>query len=264
MKSQSKYRARFIKWREDWETRFEDWGTVHTTSKKKQRQGRLLAQFLIIFFIFITTVTLNNLLGWLLVSSQLDREYLSYDILAIIAFPGIWILNKHGHTVPAAHIIMFGSVIFGSLAYGIDNDGFVLVYLVLPIFLSSFILDPRWSFIFASISSIGYVSVHLIEALTYPFTIEAVLVFFTISAISNLSASILEEAIENSERSEAQYRELIERVPAVIYAAALDESKTRTYISPQIESMLGSTPTEYLNDPDLWKNRSTLMTSSVS
>lgn len=255
MKSQTKHHTRSFKWHESWASRFEEWMTVHTISRKKRRQGRLLAQFFAILMVFLITVTLNNLLGWLLASSTLDKEYLLYDILALIALPGLWVLNKRGYTVPAAHIFMLGSVLFGCLAYGIDYDGFALIYLVLPIFLSSFILDPGWSFIYACLSSFGYSSVYLNESFPYPFTFEAILAYFAISAISYLSASILEEAIENARRSEAQYRELVERVPAIIYTATTDEAKTRTYISPQIESMLGFTPTEHLNDPGLWRKQ---------
>jgi two-component system cell cycle sensor histidine kinase/response regulator CckA len=41
-------------------------------------------------------------------------------------------------------------------------------------------------------------------------------------------------------------------LPAVNYVAALDEARSKLYISPQIEEMLGFPPTEWLNDPGLW------------
>jgi len=252
---QIKRSSRFSKWQSSWESRFEDWMTVQTTSKKKLRQGSLLAQFFAILIIFLITVTLNNLLGWLLNPSALDREYLTVDILSLIAMAGLWILNKRGHTVLAAHISMIGSVIFGSLAYVIEHDSLALIYLAIPIFLSSFILKPGWAFVYAFLSSLGYGSVHLIASVSFPFTTEVVFVFFTISAISYLSASILEEAIENARRSEDQYRELVERIPAIIYTAILDKEKTRTYISPQIRKMLGFSPTEYLSDSKLWQKQ---------
>jgi PAS domain S-box-containing protein len=55
--------------------------------------------------------------------------------------------------------------------------------------------------------------------------------------------------------SENKYRTLVERIPAIIYIAALDEASTTTYISPQIEAMLGFSPFEYRDDPDLWRKR---------
>ena len=55
--------------------------------------------------------------------------------------------------------------------------------------------------------------------------------------------------------SEAKYRTLVEHLPAITYIAALDESSTTLYVSPQIEHFIGFTPEEYKGDPDLWRER---------
>jgi len=52
--------------------------------------------------------------------------------------------------------------------------------------------------------------------------------------------------------SEAKYHRLIEHIPAITYTAATDDAKTRLYVSPQIETMLGISQDEYLADSDLW------------
>ncbi len=49
--------------------------------------------------------------------------------------------------------------------------------------------------------------------------------------------------------AEARYRNLIEQIPAVVYA---DEGDRTTYVNPQIERILGVTPEAYKADPDLW------------
>jgi PAS domain S-box-containing protein len=49
-------------------------------------------------------------------------------------------------------------------------------------------------------------------------------------------------------RSEARYRELVERVPAVIYASTIDVPYATTYISPQIEALTGYTAEEWISD----------------
>ena len=51
--------------------------------------------------------------------------------------------------------------------------------------------------------------------------------------------------------SETSYRNLTERVPAIIYRAELDERGTTTYVSPAIET-LGYSPAEWLAQPSLW------------
>ena len=53
--------------------------------------------------------------------------------------------------------------------------------------------------------------------------------------------------------SEARYRSLVENMPAVTYTAALDEASTTTYVSPQIEALVGLTPEQYASDADAWR-----------
>lgn len=52
--------------------------------------------------------------------------------------------------------------------------------------------------------------------------------------------------------ADAKYRNLVEQIPAVVYAAAIDETSTTLYTSPQIEEMLGFPLDEWRQDPDLW------------
>ncbi len=61
----------------------------------------------------------------------------------------------------------------------------------------------------------------------------------------------LEAALTRAETSEAMYRSLIARLPAITYAEALDDGRTLS-ISPQIEALLGCSQEEWMADPLLW------------
>jgi PAS domain S-box-containing protein len=52
--------------------------------------------------------------------------------------------------------------------------------------------------------------------------------------------------------AEARYRTLVEQIPAIIYTAVIDEVSGTSYVSPQIEDILGFSPEEWLSDPELW------------
>ena len=54
------------------------------------------------------------------------------------------------------------------------------------------------------------------------------------------------------ELSETKYRTLVEQIPAITYTALPDKTSTALYISPQIEKLLGFSPSEYLADRDIW------------
>ncbi|MCL6641562.1 MAG: PAS domain-containing protein [Candidatus Rokubacteria bacterium] len=51
---------------------------------------------------------------------------------------------------------------------------------------------------------------------------------------------------------EDRYRMMVERGPAVTYIDAVDDAASTVYISPQVEELLGFTPQEWLEDPELW------------
>lgn len=48
------------------------------------------------------------------------------------------------------------------------------------------------------------------------------------------------------------YRRLVERLPAIVYASELGENGSWRYVSPQVEEILGYTPEEWLADSGLW------------
>src|SRR5690349_20907686 len=52
--------------------------------------------------------------------------------------------------------------------------------------------------------------------------------------------------------AEAKYRTLVEQLPLVTYIDALTATASGIYASPQIESLLGYTPDEWINDPEIF------------
>jgi PAS domain S-box-containing protein len=80
------------------------------------------------------------------------------------------------------------------------------------------------------------------------------------TAPSNANHSIPSEPkqailINDSLNLEAGYRALVEQIHAVVFMAFLDKGIGEAYVSPQIETMLGFSQEEWLNDPILWYNQ---------
>ena len=59
-------------------------------------------------------------------------------------------------------------------------------------------------------------------------------------------------AEEQAERSEARYRDLVERLPVIVYVDTDDEIPRSLYMSPNSTEILGYTPNEFLTQPDLF------------
>jgi len=52
--------------------------------------------------------------------------------------------------------------------------------------------------------------------------------------------------------AQTKYGALVEQIPAIVYVDVVDERMSTSYVSPQIEALLGITPEEYIDDPDMW------------
>lgn len=57
---------------------------------------------------------------------------------------------------------------------------------------------------------------------------------------------------EELQRAEARLRAIVEQLPGFVYTAFVDIEKGVSYVSPQIEPMLGYTPEDWYANPRLW------------
>lgn len=76
-----------------------------------------------------------------------------------------------------------------------------------------------------------------------------------IAKIQGLMYDITEQkrAESNLELAQQQYRALVEEIPAVVYLDPVDENESSIYVSPQVETILGVTPEEWLGNPTIWR-----------
>lgn len=65
---------------------------------------------------------------------------------------------------------------------------------------------------------------------------------------------VIAERVRELRNAEARYRAHVELIPAVTYIESLKTGET-VYVSPQVESMLGFSPQEWLDDPRRWSKQ---------
>ena len=74
--------------------------------------------------------------------------------------------------------------------------------------------------------------------------------------IPAIERELREVEIRRSQReAESRYQLLLERLPIIVYLNPVDLIHYTIYVSPQIESILGYTPKEWLADPKFWQSR---------
>jgi PAS domain S-box-containing protein len=63
------------------------------------------------------------------------------------------------------------------------------------------------------------------------------------------------ETRRSRHEAELRYKLLVEQLPIIVYVNPLDKMSSTTYVSPQIQTMLGYRPEEWLSDPEFWQKR---------
>lgn len=63
------------------------------------------------------------------------------------------------------------------------------------------------------------------------------------------------DARRSRREAETRYQLLVERLPMIVYLSPVDNMQHTTYVSPQIETILGYTPKEWLANPKFWQTR---------
>ena len=63
------------------------------------------------------------------------------------------------------------------------------------------------------------------------------------------------EFLEGLREAQETYRHLVEGIPAILYIDAVDDLSSNIYTSPQVEQLLGFTPEQWREEPNLWLTR---------
>jgi PAS domain S-box-containing protein len=63
------------------------------------------------------------------------------------------------------------------------------------------------------------------------------------------------DSADRIQKAEARYQTLVEQIPAVTFMASFENGLSEIYVSPHIETMLGYTAREWIDDPILWYQR---------
>jgi len=63
------------------------------------------------------------------------------------------------------------------------------------------------------------------------------------------------DSVGRIRKAEARYQTLVEQIPAVTFMASFENGLSEIYVSPHIETLLGYTAREWIEDPILWYQR---------
>ena len=243
---------------------------------KAEDQSRI-AGFLNTIILTLGSGALLYILIILAFSIPVQKSLLLLVASAVIFLIMLFILTRRGHLRLASTLLIAGLWIIQTLAVTMDGgvSSPTFVSYILIIIITSVLFGGRAGLVVSMLSAAAGAALIFAESrelLLTPlrstiagWTTHSIL-FVLVGIILALFNRDLKSALNNARQSantvraneealresEAKYRTLVERIPAIIYTAAVDESKTRLYVSPQVESILGFTPEEYLANSELW------------
>ena len=236
-----------------------------------------IAGFLYTIILTMGTGAVLYILIALIFSISVRASLLLVVASAVIFLIVLFILTRRGQLRIASTLLIAGLWIIQTVAVYIDGgvSSPTFVSYILIIIITSVLFGGRAGLLVALMSTAAGAALILAETrglLPSPFRSTVAgwathsMLFVLTGILLALFNRDLKSALKNAGRSadtiraneealresEAKYRTLVERIPAIIYTAAVDESKTRLYVSPQVERILGFTQAEYLADSELW------------
>jgi putative nucleotidyltransferase with HDIG domain len=174
---------------------------INTTDSDMERKGHLLGMFLILAGILIAYTTVENLIYFAM--HPASREYVAFiiqDVFVAVIFYGFWKLNESGKVQLAAYLSITLSVLSTITFYHPSYLEYMMIVFALPIAISSFIIRPSSSFIYAAFIAIVYTISSSLWDYGWQYNLTAVIALFALAFMTWVIAWRMENAIkENTE-----------------------------------------------------------------
>jgi PAS domain S-box-containing protein len=122
----------------------------------------------------------------------------------------------------ATHLTLAAMVLVITVVAILERHPPIFIAYAFPILVASFVLSPASSFLYAGLTTVGYAIVFLSGAVTTPFDFVRVMLLFFIAGVAFLLSSQFAHTVQEKDQSEADYRNLFERVPVGLYRTMPD------------------------------------------
>ncbi|HMD89196.1 MAG TPA: GAF domain-containing protein [Anaerolineaceae bacterium] len=221
-------------------------------SPQDKRRAQFLSIFALAVLALIVSLTIVNLVQWIISPSHELLYYVLGDLAGVLAFVVIWLLNRSGHLRLSAWFFLSILILSISFAFPISDLDKVFVLYALPTVAASFILTPNSSIYLALFSILGYSAAYFMSGVNTPYNYISTPTLFLLAFASWMISSRLEEALASAQESETKLLAMIEQNPAVVYIAEPGPYGKWEYVSPQIEHLLGFSVKEWQDNVEMW------------
>jgi len=195
---------------------------VNANNEADTQRGQLLAIFLLLLCVLILLLTAQNIIEYLNNRSEIYRNYVLQNAVSFVSLVLFWFLNRRGRMLLVAYICLPFVILSACLLMVPIFPNFALLALTLPVLISSFVIKPASSFVFSLGAFITYSLTFVMVKPISEYRPFPALTLFVVAFITWITASQLENALENLRESERKYRNLFNNVPVGLYRTTPD------------------------------------------
>jgi response regulator RpfG family c-di-GMP phosphodiesterase len=185
-----------VKWREA----IANLTRIKTADTDMERKGQLLALFFALMGVVVTYIFINDLVYFSRFPSAEYAAYLAQELFGVLIFYGLWQINQRGNVYLAAYLSISSCILLTAFLSPPDYLEYVMVVFAVPIGISSFIIRPASSFVFAFLAAAAYVITSIWWQYAWQYNLTAIVSLFALAFMTWVISWRLENALkENAE-----------------------------------------------------------------
>jgi response regulator RpfG family c-di-GMP phosphodiesterase len=211
-----------------WREKIFEFTRIKTIDSVAERKGQLLAMFFMLIGCLVGYILLNDTIHLILFPSMEYAIYVVQELCGGILFYALWRLNRHGNVQLAAYLSISLYIMLASLFSPPAYLEYLMVAFALPIGISSFVISPSSSFVFALLTAISYTVSSFLWGYAWEYNLTAIVALFALAfmtwVISWQLENILQENLKmlhSLKNSNAEIRDAYETT-LVGWSMALD------------------------------------------
>jgi len=208
--------------------------TVKSDNPETIRKGRLFGILVLGALVGIVILTLTNVILFVIGDSE-AASFVAGDVATIVLTAGLLRLNQIGKTRIASYVFLLFFTSATSFMFPISELPIVFIIYVVPTIGASFVLSPGSSFVFATLSTLGYSAAYAMGGSQGLFNYVSVIALYIVALLAWLAATNLENALSEIRKRAAELdQHVAERTSDLVDALQREHSevnKTQAILS---------------------------------
>jgi response regulator RpfG family c-di-GMP phosphodiesterase len=173
---------------------------MDTTDPSLKRKGELLSLYIALILGILLYTILNNILYLLLHPSIEYTIYLLQEVLIAALFVGFWRLNKKGYVLSVGLISIALTILIAVFVSDARYLEYSMVIFAIPVGISSFIIRPYVSVLFAFLTAAAYGILTAMTGYIWEYNFTAILALFSLAFLTWVISLQLESAIDKNDK----------------------------------------------------------------